>query len=183
MSVISVISSPDSKGFGTMLADRAAEGARANGKDVETFHIHNLDVRPCMNCLKCRENGGHCVIRDDATPILEKIRESEGIIVTCQIRFARIDGKMKTFLDRFYCFMTDDGTVLEKGKKQVMIVTAGADDRNVESESKELEKMLDQYFLFEPAGRVTYVSYLADPELGFFDDTVLDKAEEAGRGL
>ncbi len=164
------------------MMEKAAEGAREAGKEVETYRLHGLDVRPCMNCTKCRGNGGHCVIKDDATPILEKIRESEGIIVAGNIRFARLDGKMKTFLDRFYCFMTDEGTVLE-GKKQVMLMTAGADATNVEAESRELEKMLQQYFLFEPVGRVTYVSYLAPPELGFFDESVLERSKEAGKLL
>ncbi len=182
MTIIALISSSDPSGFGAQMAEKAAEGAREAGREVETFRLHSLDIKPCMNCMKCRDNGGHCVIKDDATPILEKIRESEGIIVDGHIRFARLDGKMKTFLDRFYCFMTDEGTVLEK-KKQVMIMTAGADSTNVESESKELEKMLQQYFLFEPVGRVTYVSYLAPPELGFFDESVLDKSKAAGRNL
>lgn len=123
MTVISIISSPDTEGFGSALAGKSTEAIRRNGKDVETFRIHDMDVRPCRNCMACRKNGGHCTIDDDASPVLERIRTSEGMVVASQIRFARIDGKMKTFLDRFYCFMTEDGTVLEKGKKLVTIMT------------------------------------------------------------
>lgn len=50
----------------------------------------------------------------------------------------------------------------------------------MDSESAELEKMLKEYFLFEPVGRITYVTYLAPPEAGFFDEDVLIRAEEAG---
>ncbi len=162
---------------------RAAEGARGSGREVEVIRLNGLNIRQCQNCEACRNNGGHCVLGDDAAPILEKIRSSEGLIVSGQIRFARIDGALKTFMDRFYSFMTDRSTVLDRGKKLVTILTAGADETNVEKESAEFERMLNQYFLFEPVGRITYLSYLMPADSDFIDETPLMEAYEAGKRM
>lgn len=181
--IVAVVSSPRNGGFGDRLAQAAAEGARESGKEVEVIRLNDLrSVRHCQNCLGCRGNGGHCVLDDDITPILEKVRGCEGLIVSCQLNFARIDGLFKMFEDRFYSFMTDSSTVLEKGKKLLTIVTAGADDRNVETESAELEKMMSQYFLFDPVGRITYITCLLPADEDFMDDSP-DRARELGRLL
>jgi multimeric flavodoxin WrbA len=183
VSIIAVISSPRKGGFGERLFMRAVEGARESGKEVEIFRLNDLNIRQCQNCESCRGNDGHCVMKDDISPILERIRQSDGLIVSGQIRFARIDGALKTFADRFYSFMTDRSTVLDGGKRLITILTAGADETNVEKESAEFERMMNQYFLFEPVGRITYLSYLMPADSDFIDESPLMEAYEAGKKM
>lgn len=184
MTLIAVVSSPRKGGFGDTIAESIAEGARSAGKEVRIVRLNDLGwIRDCQNCEACKHNGGHCAIEDGLTPVMESLRDAEGLIQVTSVNFNLQNGLFGIFRDRLYCYLdVNASTILPKGKSLATVVTASADDTAAESLSEEMERMMSQHFFFEPAGRMTYITWMMPPEAGI-DQSVLDRAEEIGRTM
>ena len=73
------------KGWNTdTLIAEAARGAESVGAVVEKFDLFRLEkYTGCVSCFGCKKekNKGRCVCRDGLAPVLDAIRESDGLIV------------------------------------------------------------------------------------------------------
>ena len=73
------------KGWNTdTLISEASKGAESAGAVVERFDLFRLDkYTGCISCFGCKKekNKGHCICRDGLTPVLDAIRESDGLII------------------------------------------------------------------------------------------------------
>jgi multimeric flavodoxin WrbA len=49
--------------------------------DVEAVRIHDLSMKPCVGCLKCRPDKPCVLPRDDANVLAEKVIWSDFIII------------------------------------------------------------------------------------------------------
>lgn len=181
--IVSIIASPRPDGYGTALARRAAEGAGSVGKEVREYRLNDMtSFRQCQNCEACKKVG-RCVLKDDISPIIDDIRDADGVILCTSINFNDADGLFKMVLDRFYCFLdANASTILPKGKRVMVIVTAGADDSSADRVATDLEKVMTQHFFFESVGRIAYCTWMMPVGMPI-DDDVLDKAYESGRGF
>ncbi|KUG19104.1 MAG: flavodoxin family protein [Methanomicrobiaceae archaeon] len=101
--IIAVLGSPLAGGNTATLLDQAIQGARDAGCDVEKILVNQLNIRPCMEIFYCMENEA-CRIQDEMTPIYEKFRDMDGLIVASPVMTMGIPGKLKIFLDRFQVF-------------------------------------------------------------------------------
>ena len=66
------------------LISEASKGAEATGASVERFNLFRLEkYTGCIACFGCKkeEFKGHCVCRDGLTPVLDAIREADGLII------------------------------------------------------------------------------------------------------
>ncbi|MBO5992566.1 MAG: flavodoxin family protein [Acidaminococcaceae bacterium] len=82
--IVAVNASPR-KGWNTdTLVCEAARGAEANGAVVEKFDLYRLDkFTGCISCFGCKKEKfkGRCICRDGLTPVLDAIREADGLIL------------------------------------------------------------------------------------------------------
>ncbi len=82
---IVVVNAGPRKGWNTdTLLTEAANGAKSAGAEVLYFDLFRLEkYTGCVSCFGCKrgENKGHCVCRDGLTPVLDAIREADGLIV------------------------------------------------------------------------------------------------------
>lgn len=181
MAVVSIVSSPRRGGFGDRIAGSIEEGARSVGKEVVRFNLNDMkSIRQCQNCEACKKNGGMCVIKDDIAPIIDAIRDAEGIVLTTSIQFNEMNGLFKTVFDRLYCFLDMNATtIMPKGKKLATVVTANADKSSAERVSADLEKVMSEHFFCVPVGRIAYTTWMMPLEMPM-DQDVLDGAREIG---
>ena len=66
------------------LITEAARGAEEAGAVIERFDLFKLErFTGCVSCFGCKKenNKGHCVCRDGLTPVLDAIREADGLII------------------------------------------------------------------------------------------------------
>ncbi len=70
--------------------------------ETELVQVGGQILRGCTACCWCRETGkGRCVIDDDPlNGYLEKIRESDGILLGSPTYFADMTSEMKALIDR-----------------------------------------------------------------------------------
>ena len=68
---------------GTLVRE-AAKGAESEGAEVQIIDLYRLDkVHGCMSCFACKlkPNEGKCVYRDGLEPVLEAIRNADGLVI------------------------------------------------------------------------------------------------------
>ena len=66
------------------LINEAIKGAKSQGAAVQKFDLFRLEkYTGCISCFGCKRerNAGRCVCRDGLTPVLDAIRESDGLII------------------------------------------------------------------------------------------------------
>ena len=66
------------------LISEASEGAASMGAEVERFDLYRLEkYTGCISCFGCKREKfkGHCICRDGLTPVLDAIREADGLII------------------------------------------------------------------------------------------------------
>ena len=66
------------------LISEASEGAVSAGAEVERFNLFKLEkYTGCISCFGCKKERfkGHCICKDGLTPVLDAIREADGLII------------------------------------------------------------------------------------------------------
>lgn len=88
----------------TRLVEKALEGAASTGAYTEMVVLKALTMEFCRNCLTCYQDLeseiAPCSIEDDVRPILEKIRDADGIILASPVHSGFVTGLMVSFLER-----------------------------------------------------------------------------------
>ncbi len=82
--IIAINCSPRSTWNTATLVKEAAEGARSMGAEVEIIDLYTLDkFTGCISCFGCKRepNIGRCVCKDALGPVLDAIREADGLIL------------------------------------------------------------------------------------------------------
>ncbi len=66
------------------LISEAVRGAEEAGAEVKRFDLFRLErYTGCISCFGCKKEQfkGHCINRDGLTPVLDAIREADGLII------------------------------------------------------------------------------------------------------
>ena len=74
--------SPRKNGNTSTLLDKAVEGARDAGAQVEEIRLGRLKIAPCLEIYGCKKDG-RCVIKDDFQNIYDQIDSCDGIMIAC----------------------------------------------------------------------------------------------------
>jgi len=101
--VLIVISSPRKGANSTILAHRAADGARDTGAEVELIDLSKIDIKPCDGCDACRGKSSKvCIIKDDMQALYPKVREAEVMVIASPVYWFTFSAQTKLFMDRWY---------------------------------------------------------------------------------
>ncbi len=92
------------KGWNTdTLIGEAVRGAEAAGAEVERFDLFRLErYTGCISCFGCKKekNRGHCVCRDGLTPVLDAIREADGVIIGSPNYLSNLTASFRALYER-----------------------------------------------------------------------------------
>ena len=108
MKIFAINGGPRKKYNTAQLLQAALDGAAAApcGEPVETemIHLYDLAYNGCVSCFACKKIGGksygHCAVKDDLAPVLEKLSQADGVIFGSPIYFGNITGKLRSFFER-----------------------------------------------------------------------------------
>ncbi|HEX9156804.1 MAG TPA: flavodoxin family protein [Syntrophales bacterium] len=126
MKVLGIHSSPIKNGNTAFLLDYAiGEAAKAEGIAAEAIALSGLTIADCRHCNWCMTKQTPeklCSIDDDASPILQKIRDCDVLILASPVYFSRLSGTMACLIDRTRCFtFGKSGHLALKGKVGVAL--------------------------------------------------------------
>ncbi len=135
MRVIGFNASPRKGANTATVVEAVLKGAAEKGAETQLVHLNRLNMRCCQGCDGCKKDLGHCVQRDDLSPLLEALPEFDAIVMGTPIYCFHVTAQLKTLIDRFYCFIDfetdpETGDVKEtiafpEGKKFVVVTSRG----------------------------------------------------------
>ena len=82
--IVAVNCSPRAAWNTAALVREAARGAQTQGAEVEIIDLYKLEkFTGCISCFGCKlpDNLGKCICRDGLAPVLEAIRNADGLII------------------------------------------------------------------------------------------------------
>lgn len=102
--VLSLNGSPRKNWNTDTLLQKALEGAKSVGAQTEAIHLYDLNFKGCTSCFACKRKNskfvGHCAMKDDLTAVLEKVQQSNVLLLGSPIYFGNVTGLMRSFLER-----------------------------------------------------------------------------------
>jgi multimeric flavodoxin WrbA len=99
MRVLGIMGSPRKQSNTDILLDRALEGAREAGAEVEKVLISKLRISPCLEIYACRKDG-NCAIKDDMQLLYKKLLEADHVIFASPMFFYGVTSQAKAVIDR-----------------------------------------------------------------------------------
>ena len=82
---IVVVNAGPRRGWNTdTLITEAAKGAEAAGAEIVRFDLFRMEkYTGCISCFGCKKekNKGHCIVKDGLAPVLDAVREADGLII------------------------------------------------------------------------------------------------------
>ncbi|MDR1093832.1 MAG: flavodoxin family protein [Clostridiales bacterium] len=103
---IAINGSPRKNGNTAALLQKALDGARIQGAEVELIHLIDCDFKGCVSCFACKRKGaefiGGCAYKDGLTPILEKAASADAVIVGSPIYIGDVTSMTRSFMERFF---------------------------------------------------------------------------------
>lgn len=103
--VILINGSPRKNGNTAQLLQSAAKGAQDAGAEVATINLYALNFKGCTSCFYCKlksKEHGTCAMKDDLSPLLEKVKLADAIIFGTPIYFMNLSAGMVAFIERLF---------------------------------------------------------------------------------
>lgn len=99
MKALGISGSPRKSGITTALMLEALDECAKNGYQTEHLDTTSLGIKPCNGCESCHKTGS-CKHNDIMKEILEKLLQSDMVIVASPVYFYGLSGQLKIFIDR-----------------------------------------------------------------------------------
>ena len=121
--------SPRRHGNISQMVEVMADECRQAGVEVQMVTVQQLDIRPCLGCMKCRA-AHKCVLpEDDAQRVLTLIQQADALVIAAPCYWGNIPGTLKLLFDRIVYGMMDESPrgfpkPLHKGKRCVLVSTS-----------------------------------------------------------
>ena len=110
MKVLLINGSPHAKGCTYTALNEVAGALNAEGIETEIIHVGHLDIRGCIACNRCSENG-RCVFDDIVNEVAQKFKESDGLILGSPVYYGSVAGTLLSFADRLFYSTSFDKTM------------------------------------------------------------------------
>ena len=150
--IIAVNSGPRTGWNTDTLISEASEGARSAGAEVERFDLYRLErFTGCVSCFGCKKEvyQGHCVCKDALTPVLDAIRESDGLIIGSPVYLSGLTAAFRALYERLVfqnlTYNRETPCCLERPVPVLLIVTSNARDTAYPDMLQSYEQMLGRF--------------------------------------
>jgi len=80
---------------------------KSTGHEWELIRLNALDMKQCIGCTGCVRTN-RCVLKDGMNEILEKIEQSDAVLVGAMARFGGLNALTKVFFERLSALFHND---------------------------------------------------------------------------
>lgn len=117
MKVLIINGSPRVNGNTTVAIREMESVFEKEGVSFETVQIGKEDIRGCIACGYCAENG-KCVFDDAVNKLAEKFKEADGLVIASPVYYASANATLIACLDRLF-YSTDFDKTMKVGASVV----------------------------------------------------------------
>ena len=133
---IVVVNAGPRKGWNTdTLLTEAAKGAESAGAEIVRFDLFRLEkYTGCISCFGCKKEKfkGQCICRDGLKPVLDAIRESDGLIIGSPNYLSELTASFRALYERLIfqnlTYNTDKYCCNEHFIPVLLVMTSNAPD-------------------------------------------------------
>lgn len=138
MKVMAFNGSPRKKKWNTVtLLNNALQGAHSTGAETELVQLYDLKFSGCISCFTCkrlsRKKDGVCSVQDDLTPVLDRVKHADALIIGSPVYYGAESAATRAFLERLcfpYLKYSKDGrSLFPRRINTAMIYTMNAPDQ------------------------------------------------------
>ncbi len=117
--------SPRAGGNTSALVKAFTEGAESAGHTVTCFHLHSMNIHPCLGCC-CggRNPDSPCVQKDDMEKIYPAYKEADLVVLASPLYYWTISGQLKTAFDRLFAVAECDPNYANPRKECALLMAA-----------------------------------------------------------
>ena len=151
--LIAINGSPRKNWNTAELLQHAMKGAEDFGASTEMINLYSLNFKGCTSCFACKLKSrphGSCAMKDDLSPVLEKVKDADAIIFGSPIYFMNLSAGMIAFIERLffsnYIYSDAIPTVFPKKLPSAFIYTMNMTEEHFEQLG--MNKRLAMYELF-----------------------------------
>ncbi len=133
MKVTAFNGSPRKAGNTSLLIGHACEALNREGITTEVIQVGGGKLHGCIACYKCFERKDRrCAVTDDlANSCIEKMLDSDGIIIGSPTYFAALTPETKSLIDRCGMVSRANGDMLKRKAGAAVVVARRAGAINV----------------------------------------------------
>lgn len=117
MKVLIINGSPRVNGNTTVAIREMESVFEKEGVSFETVQIGKEDIRGCIACGYCAENG-KCAFDDTVNRLAEKFKEADGLVIASPVYYASANATLIACLDRLF-YSTDFDKTMKVGASVV----------------------------------------------------------------
>ena len=136
--VIAINGSPRRNGNTAELLQQALKGAQESGAETELINLYSLNFKGCISCFYCKRKDkahGTCAMKDDLTPVIERVKEADALIMGVPVYFMNLSSGMSAFIERLlfsnYIYSNEIPTVFPKSLPNAFIYTMNMTEEHV----------------------------------------------------
>ncbi len=151
--LIAINGSPRRNWNTAQLLQHAMQGAQDAGASAEMVNLYALNFKGCTSCFACKLKSrphGSCAMKDDLSPVLEKVKAADAIIFGTPIYFMNLSAGMIAFIERLffsnYIYSDEIPTVFPKKLPSAFIYTMNMTEKHFEQFG--MKERLGMYELF-----------------------------------
>ena len=101
---IVVVNAGPRRGWNTdTLITEAAKGVEAAGAEIVRFDLFRMEkYTGCISCFGCKKekNKGHCIVKDGLAPVLDAVREADGLIIGSPNYLSELTASFRALYER-----------------------------------------------------------------------------------
>ena len=134
------------------LIKEASKGAESVGAEVERFNLFRLErYTGCISCFGCKKEKfkGHCICKDGLTPVLDAIREADGLIIGSPNYLSEVTASFRALYERLIfqnlTYTVENPCCNEHPIPVLFIMTSNAPDTAYLSLVKNYQQTLNRF--------------------------------------
>ena len=104
--IYAINGSPRHNGNTAAILRKVLEGAAECGFETALIHLGDYHFPGCVSCFNCKLKNspsyGKCAIRDELTPVLDKIATADALVMGTPVYFGGESSLFRGFIERFF---------------------------------------------------------------------------------
>lgn len=135
----------------TLIAE-ASKGAESTGAEIKRYDLFRLEkYTGCISCFGCKKERfkGHCICRDGLTPVLDAIREADGLIIGSPNYLGNLTASFRALYERLVfqnlTYNRDPMCCNENMIPVLLIMTSNAPDTAYQELLRDYQQSLNRF--------------------------------------
>lgn len=188
--IIAINGSPRKNGNTAELLKHALKGAEEAGAETEFVHLYGLNFKGCTSCFYCKlksKEHGTCAMKDDLSPVIEKVKSADALILGSPIYFMNLSSGMIAFMERMlfsnYIYSNEIPTVFPKVLPHAYFYTMNMTEKHVEEFGIKQRYAIHEGFsgkIFQSEPKVLYACNTYQfKDYSKYESSIFDEKEKA----